>query len=59
MKRVQLTSSWDDYLTLQTEPIALIRIETKAPIFWLPPKRRRAPTGGEPATRSLESLAVL
>ncbi|MBI5853987.1 MAG: hypothetical protein HZB35_01895, partial [Nitrospirae bacterium] len=28
-------------LTLQTEPIALVRIETKAPIFWLALKRRK------------------
>lgn len=28
-------------LTIQTEPIAFIRIETKAPVFWLTLKRRK------------------
>lgn len=47
-------------LTLQTEPVCLIRIETKGPIFWLTLKRRKGkrffPLTYNPIVKALDPL---
>jgi len=47
-------------LSVQMEPISMIRIETRAPVFWLSVKRRKAircvPLAYNPVLRVLDSL---